>query len=407
VRAKPADAVDIHTLFLAQTCLLALTAAMLWAARSDTDRRDGLRAWTFAITFESVAYLVLAWTPGMPPVAKAIVGNAAGAASVALAYVAIRQFAGRPWVPHLRPLAAMVAAVTAVAALAGERVATAAIFNGFVYAVLEFMNAEALWRAPRALEPGPLGRAAVRVQRIVASCYLAMGVLLPVRAAALIVAGTRPDRLELAQDWHKPIYLFGFLYIVVTKLGFVLMCKMRSESEARLQAYTDELTTLPNRRAFDGALELALATAARNGRAFAVVMADIDRFKAINDTFGHRVGDAVLRSFAERVRAALRAQDRAFRYGGEEFCMVLPDSDAAGARHFAERLRTRIAQPATPALHELTASFGVAVWQPGDDADSLLGRADRALYRAKESGRDRVEIARGTPLPGEADPSPA
>jgi diguanylate cyclase (GGDEF)-like protein len=397
--------VDIHTLFLAQTCLLALTAAMLWAARSDADRRDGLRAWTFAITLESVAYLVLAWTPGMPAVTKAIVGNAAGAASVALAYVAIRQFAGRPWVPHLRPLAAMVAAVTAVAAIAGERVAAAAIFNGFVYAVLEFMNAEALWRTPRPLEPGPLGRAAVRVQRIVASCYVAMGVLLPVRATALIVAGTRPDRLELSQDWHKPIYLFGFLYIVVTKLGFVLMCKMRSESEVRLQAYTDELTALPNRRAFDGALELALATAARNGRAFAVVMADIDRFKAINDTFGHRVGDAVLRSFAERVRAALRAQDRAFRYGGEEFCMVLPDTGAAGARQFAERLRTRIAQPATPAMHELTASFGVAVWQPGDDADSLLGRADRALYRAKESGRDRVEIALGAALQGEADPS--
>jgi diguanylate cyclase (GGDEF)-like protein len=121
-------------------------------------------------------------------------------------------------------------------------------------------------------------------------------------------------------------------------------------------------------------------------------MADVDRFKAINDTFGHHAGDAALRAFAGRLLGALRPQDRAFRHGGEEFCVLLPATDASTAREFAQSLRARIVQPATATMHALTASFGVAVWRAGDDGDALFGRADRAMYRAKAAGRDRVEI---------------
>jgi diguanylate cyclase (GGDEF)-like protein len=160
----------------------------------------------------------------------------------------------------------------------------------------------------------------------------------------------------------------------------------------RLQALTDDLTELPNRRALDEAMTKALADAARGGERLAIVMADVDRFKAINDTFGHHAGDDVLRLFAQRLRDALRPRDQAFRHGGEEFCMLLPATDAAGARDFAERLRERVTMPATATMHALTASYGVAAWQPGDDADALFARADRALYRAKAAGRDRVEL---------------
>jgi diguanylate cyclase (GGDEF)-like protein len=136
----------------------------------------------------------------------------------------------------------------------------------------------------------------------------------------------------------------------------------------------------------------ALATASRTGRPFAVMMADVDRFKAINDTHGHAAGDAILAAFAHRLRTGLQPPARAFRHGGEEFCVLLPDTTAAAALALAERARQAVALPAETAMQALTASFGVAVWQAGDEADALFGRADQALYRAKHAGRDRVEM---------------
>jgi len=192
--------------------------------------------------------------------------------------------------------------------------------------------------------------------------------------------------------WVLPVYIFGFVYILVTSIGFVLMCKSRAEAETRLQARTDELTGIANRRALDEEIGAALAAAQRGGRPFAVVMADVDRFKFINDTFGHAVGDATLTAFAQRLAGSVRSQDRVFRYGGEEFCVLLPDTDAGAAAQVAESIRAQVGLPYEGTMRALTASFGVAVWRPDDAMDGLLGRADRALYRAKVAGRNRVEL---------------
>jgi diguanylate cyclase (GGDEF)-like protein len=170
------------------------------------------------------------------------------------------------------------------------------------------------------------------------------------------------------------------------------MCKTRAEAETRLQARTDDLTDLPNRRALDEEIRHALAGAQRSGRPFAVVMVDVDRFKAINDTHGHGVGDATLAAFSTRLAGALRAPDRAYRYGGEEFCLLLADTDATSARVLAERAREQIMQPFEGTLRSLTASFGVTAWRQDDTLDTLFRRADRALYAAKNGGRNRVEI---------------
>lgn len=375
---------DLHTLFLGQTCLLAATAVMLWVSRSDADRGNGMRTWRWAITSEAVAYLLLA-TPaaGAWAVATGLVANLAGAVGVAQFFIAIRQFAGRAY--DRRPLGAMVAAVTIVGGLSGEHVAWAAIFNGFAYAGYEWLNALTLWRH---LRPE-----AERVQRVVAVSYACMGLVLPLRAIALLLIGQPGLSLDQGSAWQAPIYVFGFVYLVVTNLGFVLMCKMRAEAETRLQARTDDLTSLPNRRALDEEIAQALARARRTGRPFAVVMVDVDRFKFINDTHGHGVGDATLAAFAARLGSALQAPDRAFRYGGEEFCLLLADADAAAARALAEQARARITQPFEGAMRALTASFGVTAWEPGDTPDTLFRRADRALYAAKAGGRNRVESA--------------
>jgi diguanylate cyclase (GGDEF)-like protein len=356
---------------------------MLWLSRSDADRRNGMRSWTFAITSQAIAYLLLSNPGWMPAALTGLLGNFAGAMSVALFFVAIRQFTGRGF--DRRLLATMVVAVTVVGGATGEHHVAAAIFNGYAYAGYEWLNAIFLWRGTRP--------ESARVQRVVALFYGAMGLVLPARATALLFLGQTHRDLAVDASWQMPVYVFGFIYIVITNLGFVLMCKSRAESETRLQAHTDELTGIANRRALDEEIAAALAVAQRSQRPFAIVMADVDRFKFINDTFGHAVGDATLTAFALRLGSALRPADRAFRYGGEEFCLLLPDTDATDAFALAEHTREQIMLPFEGTMRAMTASFGVATWQPGDAADSMLGRADQALYRAKANGRNRVELA--------------
>jgi diguanylate cyclase (GGDEF)-like protein len=156
------------------------------------------------------------------------------------------------------------------------------------------------------------------------------------------------------------------------------------------QAATDALTGLPNRRSLDQALAAQLAMAQREGRPFSVLMLDLDHFKAVNDTHGHGVGDAVLRAFAQRIQGQLRRSDVCFRYGGEEFVVVLAGTASEVALDTAERLRLAVAgAPLVPGV-AVTVSVGSASWHEGEDAAALLARADTALYAAKRAGRDRV-----------------
>ena len=168
----------------------------------------------------------------------------------------------------------------------------------------------------------------------------------------------------------------------------------------RHQATHDSLTGAWNRTAIMDALRKELARASREGRSVAVVMADIDHFKRVNDTYGHRAGDAVLREVVRRMRACLRPYDDIGRYGGEEFMIVLGGNSTADAAAVAERVRAGIAQDPEntfEATIPVTISFGVASTDEGDAADveSLIQSADMALYRAKEHGRNRVEAAVG------------
>jgi two-component system cell cycle response regulator len=166
------------------------------------------------------------------------------------------------------------------------------------------------------------------------------------------------------------------------------------------QALVDGLTGLANRRAAEETLAVELARAIRFGSPLTLVMADLDGFKAVNDRFGHPAGDLVLREFAGVLEESLREIDLAARWGGEEFCLVLPGTDAAGASRLAERLRIALQERAilTPegAAVSVTASFGVAEYPPLSTVDELVAAADAALYEAKRAGRNRVAIATST-----------
>ena len=172
-------------------------------------------------------------------------------------------------------------------------------------------------------------------------------------------------------------------------------------------AYGDELTGLPNRRFVLRQLDVLISRARRHGRELAVLVVDADHFKALNDRYGHSGGDAALRALAARLRDRVRAEDLVGRFGGEEFVVALPDTNAAGAAAVAEDLRAAVAGQPVPVERRaatLTVSIGWADWR-GEDLERLLRRADRALYEAKAAGRDRVRPA-GTP-PAAAGPSPS
>ncbi len=160
-------------------------------------------------------------------------------------------------------------------------------------------------------------------------------------------------------------------------------------------AITDALTGLYNRRYMESHVGSLVEQAVSRGKPLTVLVLDIDYFKSINDTYGHDAGDDVLREFAIRIRKSIRGIDLACRYGGEEFVVVMPETDLAVATMVAERLRRRIASEPFPIQQgaraiDVTISIGIAALGRGDNAAGVIKRADRALYRAKRDGRNRV-----------------
>ncbi len=154
---------------------------------------------------------------------------------------------------------------------------------------------------------------------------------------------------------------------------------------------TDRLTGLYNRLKLDEHFERELDRAKRYKTRFSIVLLDIDRFKRINDRYGHQAGDRALVDLANILRHTIRVNDSAGRWGGEEFLLICPETDRAGAHSLAEHQRATIAAHDFALGDCCTASFGLAEYQEGDDRESLLARADAALYRAKEGGRNRIE----------------
>jgi len=222
-------------------------------------------------------------------------------------------------------------------------------------------------------------------------------------AAVLVADGAGTDSLGALAATVGTLTLTG---------GLALAARWRVAgliSELTDAVRRDPLTTLLNRRGFEEAFDLELERCRRNESALSVVVADLDRFKDVNDTLGHRAGDAVLREVGQLITRSKRRFDAAARVGGEEFAVVVPDTDEHGAYILAERVRTAVERGG-----RLTISFGVASSpRHGETADALLQAADQALYAAKRLGRNRTVIssaevpgilARGGPEPRRGAP---
>lgn len=182
------------------------------------------------------------------------------------------------------------------------------------------------------------------------------------------------------------------------------MAGLRADlASAQRDAHTDALTGIGNRKHFDRALVLAAQEALEAGEPLALLLIDIDHFKRFNDAHGHQIGDQVLRVVAQSLTRSIKGRDVATRYGGEEFALILPRTDAGGARELAEQIRATIAngrirlRQSRRCLGGVTVSIGAAAYVRGEPLTRLLRRADQALYMAKGMGRNQVVLAQ----PGE------
>ena len=237
------------------------------------------------------------------------------------------------------------------------------------------------------------------LQAVVSGCNIILSGFMLTRG---IVAAMQPPMSTFAyQDpVIVPLLVASIFCLVLMGFGLVSLTSCRLEEELlqtqeqlRLQAQHDGLTGMCNRRHFTELASRATQEARRYGKQLSVILFDMDGFKTINDTFGHAVGDDVLRAAAEACRKVLRQADVAARWGGEEFAVLLPQTGLAGAMETAERLREGLEALRTGQAGELpaTASFGVATLTGDEDMEGLLLRADAYLYEAKRDGRNRVK----------------
>lgn len=200
---------------------------------------------------------------------------------------------------------------------------------------------------------------------------------------------------EALRDIRQTLIINLGVSLLVTLIVIALIHLALSRYHRRIEemASTDKLTGFLNRHAASLLIEQLIAVQRRTAQPVTVILADLDHFKRINDSYGHRIGDEVLVATAHTLRGALRASDYAIRWGGEEFLLILPGCDGPESRPLAEKLRSTIEQltpcPAHPELR-VSISLGISQHFPGESMDQTIARADKALYQAKAAGRNRV-----------------
>lgn len=376
---------DPRTLLFSLILTNAMMAASLFFA-SSSRRRDGLGLWAMAMLIDMLAWGLIAMRNAAPDMILLVVANGLKAGTHALVLAAISEFQRRP-VPRWQyfvPIAlAMLMAVLLSDDMRGRFIWGSLIFGFQILLIAHMVLTDRETRSGRAWKLLVAGLAVV---------LLVLGL-----RAAVALSGYVEFALPQNAVAPHPVQIGSFAALMAAALigsvAFILLVKERSDREALHLAMTDSLTGVPNRRALmDHALHVM---AQRGGRPMSLLMLDVDHFKRINDTWGHPAGDDVLRGVTRLLAERLRGGDVLGRYGGEEFCIIAPDTDIGGALTLAESLREIVA--VTPISTEageisITISIGISCCPGGTmrELKELLADADAALYAAKSAGRNQV-----------------
>jgi diguanylate cyclase (GGDEF)-like protein len=380
---------DPRTLLFSLILTNALTVVcLLVAARGNGGRREGLGLWALAMMLDTVTWILVAARGAIPDVFSLVVANGLKAGAHALVLAAICEFQRRA-VPRWQYYVPVALAML-MAAVFADDIRSRFIWGGLIFGFQILLIARVL-----------MTHAETRAGRAWRLLFAGLAAILFVLSLRVLAALFSADEFAQPQNavMPHPVQIVSYVAIMATVLlgsiGFVLMVKERTDREVMELAMTDSLTGVPNRRALMEMAEHVLAR--RDGQPIAMLMIDVDRFKGINDNLGHLAGDAVLRQVSRLLAGRLRSGDMLGRYGGEEFCVIAPDTDAEGALTLAESLREVVAfRPLSVERQTLplTVSIGVALC-PADNVRELkdmLAEADAALYAAKEGGRNRVTV---------------
>jgi diguanylate cyclase (GGDEF)-like protein len=385
-------ALDVGTLVVAAVVVVAVLSALLALTWIQNRAVGALKIWALSFALCAAAGALWAAPGSLPEFLTLDIANAMRLLAFGLGWRAARQFAGRSgnWTLALAPAVLWLAAsqLPSFDADGRLRVVVSSLLIG-AYAVATAME---LWRG---------SRSGLRMARPAAVILGIHGAFFLGRAGANLITSSPYLSLTGEIGSIHPIVIFEAL-VVALALAFLLVSAAREQLEVqhREASRVDPLTGVANRRGFDAAVERILSEANRDGSFTALLLFDLDYFKAVNDTWGHQFGDHVLQAVAKAIERELSGDAVMARLGGEEFAVALPGSTTERAAVLAERIRRAVAGLD---IHHgetsvaLTVSIGVAALRAAASLDALFSRADAALYRAKTAGRDRVEFAK-TPL---------
>jgi len=346
-------------------------------------RAPGLRRWNLGLGLIATAWLLITLRTVLPPVIGVALADGLLLAGLCSQYAALLEFGGRRIPGWLVPAPAALLFAALLPLL--DNYPGLTLLSSIVYsALLLALSAVMVRLADRA---GPVRWLSAAILGLAALALMA-------RALDIWLHPEKSPAMFTASGLHGFAFIMLFAVIVSTSFSFLVMQRRVAEAQVQHLAMYDALTELYNRRAFLELAEREVARAARLAAPTAALMIDLDNFKRVNDVHGHRAGDRVLADFSLRLRAAVRTADVPGRYGGEEFCVLLPGASLQAAAEAAERIRAAVAAPPLGALAEATTvSVGVAAAPHSDlGIDELLAAADAALYRAKRGGRNRVAV---------------
>lgn len=394
---------DLPTLLVGYcTTTLILSMALLLAARSQR-RFPGLELWSLGGLLIGTVPLQLAAQSNVVRPQELLTVTLAVIGGMACLSAGMARYTARPFKRRLYFGAAMVWAVfVGLAAWLRPPLQYGIALLALLVALMAAETGMQLVRRRQLLK--------IPAHRVTAGLFLLLALGSLTRAVLVLVFGAGVPRFGAAVV--QPVGLLGFQALhTAIMMSFLVMvwARLDRELQAHLgtleeQAGRDPLTGALNRRGLWGSAEALIEGSRRYGRPISVICLDIDHFKRVNDTYGHAVGDEVLKALVEGIRAHLRATDQLARLGGDEFSIILPDTSLDGALALAERLRLSAA--AAPVCYEdvvvpFTCSYGAAQRLPHEETlVSLLTRADQALYEAKHGGRNQVQSA-ALPVAGE------
>jgi diguanylate cyclase (GGDEF)-like protein len=370
------------------TALITLVLLAVWWSNRQI---PGLRVWTLSFLMASIGSVTILVRDSLPQVLSVVILQGSLAMAGYLCLLATRAYLGRRPISHAYAVVGIGALVlislyfTLVEPNLGVRFVASGMGAGLCYVL-----------TARTLLGGDMRQVPARyLFALVAGAH---GLFLLVRPVLLTLAlpsgGVTGDN-HLASVLSQSVLLEALVAAVLLGFGTLVLANEHITLELRHLAEVDALTDVFNRRAFFTLLDKAVSSAQRSRSAVAVLLIDLDHFKNVNDTFGHRAGDAVLRHFTQLARQCLRNEDVMGRCGGEEFAVCLAHASPGTAVVVAERLRALVA--ATPLDYDgqsiaLTVSIGITLGADVGSTSALLQRADEAMYLAKHRGRNRVEL---------------